>query len=133
MAPHSRAVAWAACFFLAGCSSGTIIRSDPSGATVYIDGSKAGTTPYYHSDIKMVGDRTSVKLEKEGYEEFETSFTRSEEFQLPQFIGGLFFPISLMWVMGYHPERTYTLSPRTETPPREQQAPQPASKVSTGG
>lgn len=97
--------------FSAGCTSATIIRSDPSGATVYVDGSRVGKTPYTYSDTKMVSSTTHIKLKKDGYEDFETLLVRNEEFQLGPCIGGAFLIVPFLWVMGYHPEHNYELSP----------------------
>jgi hypothetical protein len=63
---------------LASCASTTMIQSTPSGAKVYVDGQPVGSTPYTHRDTKIVGSTTTVKLEKEGYEPLNTSFSRSE-------------------------------------------------------
>jgi hypothetical protein len=96
-----------------GCTSSTIIRSEPSGASVYIDGSKLGKTPYTYSDTKIVGSSTHLKLKMEGYEEFDTVFRRDEEFQVGPCIGGAFFLFPFLWVMGYRPEHVYELTPET--------------------
>ncbi|WP_224364575.1 PEGA domain-containing protein [Hyalangium versicolor] len=106
-----------------GCVSSTVIRSDPSGATVYIDGSRVGKTPYVHEDTKTVSSTTRVKLKKEGYEDFEAVIVRNEEFQLGPCIGGAFVLIPFLWVMGYKPEHHYELEPLSgvQPPPQEQQ------------
>jgi len=97
--------------FSAACASSTVIRSEPSGATVYIDGSKVGQTPYIHTDTKTVSSTTRVKLRREGYEDYETIIVRNEEFQLGPCIGGFFVLVPFLWVMGYKAERTYELEP----------------------
>jgi PEGA domain len=94
-----------------GCTSTTVIRSEPSGANLYIDGSKMGKTPYTYSDTKIVGSTTHLKLTKEGYEEFDTVIRRDEEFQVGPCIGGVFVLFPLLWVMGYRPEHVYELTP----------------------
>ncbi|MBN1207798.1 MAG: PEGA domain-containing protein [Myxococcaceae bacterium] len=116
MSNHSRAsqrlvAASTLLLFTVGCASTTIIRSEPSGATVYVDGSKAGTTPYTYSDTKIVGSSTRIKLKKEGYEDLETIITRSEQFEVGPCIGGVFFLVPFLWVMGYQPDHNYELSP----------------------
>lgn len=97
--------------FFASCTSTTLIQSTPTGAKLYIDGEPAGTTPYSHSDTKIVGSTTSVKLEKEGYEPFITSFARNEEVDVGAVIGGLFVWIPFLWTMKYKPAHTYELKP----------------------
>ena len=37
-------------FFLFGCSSSTLIKSNPLGAKLYLDGQLKGKTPYPYSD-----------------------------------------------------------------------------------
>ena len=98
-----------AAFF--GCASSTVIRSNPSGALVYIDGSRSGQTPYTLTDTKIVGSSTQIRLTKEGYEDIQMILTRSEEFQIGPCIGGVFLLVPFLWVMGYKPEHTYDLHP----------------------
>jgi len=102
---------------LSACASTTVLRSEPSGATVYIDGSKVGKTPYTYSDTKIVGASTQVRLKLEGYEEFQTILSRSEEFQVGPCIGGVFVLVPFLWVMGYRPEHSYELSPLSPAKP----------------
>lgn len=99
----------AGCILLASCSSKTLIQSNPSGAKVYLNGEAVGTTPYTHEDTKIVGSTTSVKLEKEGYEPFITSFSRNEKADVGAIIGGVFVLFPFLWTMKYKPERTYEL------------------------
>lgn len=103
------AVFLAGCILLASCSSKTLIQSNPSGAKVYLNGEAVGTTPYAHEDSKIVGSTTIVKLEKEGYETFNTSFARNEKADAGAIIGGVFVLIPFLWTMKYKPERSYDL------------------------
>jgi PEGA domain-containing protein len=103
--------------FSVGCASTTVIRSEPPGATVYIDGSKVGKTPYTHSDTKIIGSTTRVKLKKEGYEDYEGGFQRNEQFEVLPCIGGVFVLVPFLWVMGYQPEHNYELTPLSGTAP----------------
>lgn len=91
---------------LASCSSTTMINSSPSGAKVYLNGEAVGTTPYKHSDTKIVGSYTAVKLEKEGYKPFYAGFSRSEEADVGAIIGGIFVLVPFLWTMKYKPVRT---------------------------
>ena len=70
-----------------------------------------GKTPYTYSDTKTVGSNTRIKLKKEGFEDFETVLSRNEEFQVGACIGGVFFLIPFLWIMGYQPDHNYELSP----------------------
>lgn len=97
----------------ASCSSTTIIQSSPTGAKLYINGEPVGTTPYTYSDTRIVGSTVAVRLEKEGYDEVNTYFSRDEEVDVGAIIGGIFFLWPFLWTMKYKPARTYELIPST--------------------
>jgi hypothetical protein len=88
-----------------------MIQSNPSGAKVYLNDEPVGTTPYIHRDTKIVGSTTTVKLEKEGYDPLNTSFSRDEEVDVGAIIGGLFVLVPFLWTMKYRPIHTYELTP----------------------
>lgn len=92
------------------CASTTLINSEPSGAKLYIDGNPVGKTPYTHSDTKIVGSTTQIRMEKEGCDTFHGVLTRSENFEVGPCIGGVFVLVPFLWVMGYNPQHTYTLN-----------------------
>jgi len=96
------------------CASTTLINTTPAGAKVYLDGEAVGTTPYTHKDTKIVGTTTTLKLEKEGYEPFTTTFSRSEQADVGAIVGGVFFLFPFLWTMKYKPSRTYELIPNKE-------------------
>lgn len=96
---------------LTSCASTTVIQSHPSGAKVYLDGESVGTTPYSHRDTKIVGSTIMVKIEKEGYETFNTYFSRDEEVDIGAIIGGFFVLVPFLWAMKYKPAHTYELTP----------------------
>lgn len=93
------------------CASSTMIESSPSGAKVYINGESVGETPYKHRDTKIVGSNNAVKLEKEGFQTFETYFSRNEEADVGAIIGGIFFLVPFLWTMKYKPTHSYELTP----------------------
>lgn len=109
IAVKATALFLAGSILLVSCSSKTLIQSNPSGAKVYLNGEAVGTTPYTHEDTKVVGSTTIVKLEKEGYEPFNTSFSRNEKADVGAIIGGVFVLFPFLWTMKYKPERTYEL------------------------
>lgn len=119
--PNIRAVpfALAALILLESCASSTVIQSNPSGAKLYLNSNYVGTTPYRHTDTKIVGTTTYVRLEKEGYEPLNTSFSRDEQADAGAIIGGIFLLFPFLWTMKYDPSRTYELaSPSTfQQPP----------------
>jgi hypothetical protein len=109
--PGIKAAAMALPIFVSSCVSSTLIQSNPSAARIYIDGIPVGTTPYQHSDTKIVGSTTYVKLEKEGYETLSATFSRSEEPDPWAIIGGILTWVPYLWVMKYYAVRTYQLYP----------------------
>ncbi len=104
-------LALAGLILLESCASSTLIQSSPTGAKLYLNNSLVGTTPYNHSDTKIVGSTTDVRLEKEGYQPFTTTFSRSERADAGAIIGGLFLLFPFLWTMKYDPSRTYELTP----------------------
>jgi len=104
------------CLFLVvciitGCASTTVIKSVPDGATLYLNGERVGSTPYTYSDTKIVGSSNFVTLKKNGYQDFETVFSRTEEANIGAIIGGIFVLVPFLWVMGYKPIHTYEMIP----------------------
>lgn len=109
--PKAISLVLAGAILFASCSSSTLIQSNPSGAKVYLNGEYAGVTPYTHTDTKIVGSSTQVRLEKEGYETLNTAFSRNEDADVGAIIGGIFFLFPFLWTMKYKPVRTYELVP----------------------
>lgn len=94
-----------------GCSSTTIINSEPSSAAVYLNGERVGTTPYVYTDTKIVGSTNVVVLKKEGYENFTTSFSRNDNVNVGAVIGGVLVLVPFLWVMDYKPNYLYEMVP----------------------
>ncbi len=94
---------------LTSCASTTMIQSSPNGAKLYLDGETAGRTPYSLTDTKIVGSCTSVRLEKTGYEPFNTDICKNEEVDVGAIIGGIFFLFPFLWTMKYKPVHRYDL------------------------
>ena len=111
------ALTLAASTALGACSSSTTIRSNPSGARVFIDGSFVGTTPYEMSDTKIVGSTTSVRLEYPGLPPTTATIKRSEEFDVVACIGGVFLLVPFLWIMGYKADHNYELTQQGGYPP----------------
>lgn len=106
----------AASIFTASCSSTTNIQSNPKGAKLYMNDQLVGTTPYIYTDTKIVGTCTNIRLEKEGYEIFNTQLCRNEEADAGAIVGGIFLLIPFLWTMKYHPMHIYELTPLGYTP-----------------
>ena len=90
------------------CSSTVKINSIPQGAKVYIDGEYKGLTPYEHSDTKTIFSTTTIKLKKDGYQDYQAALQK-DRFAVGPCIGGvlLFFPF--IWIMKYSPEKNYEM------------------------
>jgi hypothetical protein len=102
----------ASVIFLASCTSMTTIQSIPPGAKVYLNDELSGETPYTMSDTKIIGSSTYVRLEKPGFQSFDTVITRTEEIDLgPVVCGFIFTPVWWLWAMKYKPTHTYELVP----------------------
>ena len=93
--------------FLASCSSTTMIRSTDPQSKIYIDGELKGTGTATHTDTKMIGSTTNVRIEKPGCEPVYHSFSRNEEFDAGACAGGVFLLVPFLWVQKYKPERTF--------------------------
>src|SRR5512143_2790950 len=106
---------------MTACSSSTVIRSNPSGAKVFIDGAMVGTTPYTMTDTHIVGSTTHVRLEYPGYAPTDMSISRNEEFDVVACIGGFFLLVPFLWIMGYKPDHTFELQPGGAYPGYPQQ------------
>jgi hypothetical protein len=104
----------AAIVLLSGCTSYTMIRSVPDGATVYVDEELKGVTPYRHSDSKIIGSTTEIRLEKEGFDTYYTQLVRLEEADGGAIIGAFFFLPAILWAAKYKPSHTYYLVPLGE-------------------
>jgi hypothetical protein len=87
-------------FFLFGCASATLIKSNPPGAKLLLDGQVQGETPYTYSDRAAAGTMRTVTLTKEGYKDFNGTIKR-EQLSVGALIGGIFFLIPLIWVLEY--------------------------------
>jgi len=104
-------VFFAALILFSSCASTTLIQSEPNGGDLYLNGLKVGKTPYTHSDTKIVGATTTIKIKKEGYEELNTIMARDEKLHVGALIGGLFVLVPFLWIMGYENSRLYELEP----------------------
>ncbi|RTQ45327.1 PEGA domain-containing protein [Hymenobacter gummosus] len=104
---------------LSSCASTTVIQSNPGGARVFLNDEPVRVTPYRHTDTEIVGTTTTVRLEKEGYETLNTSFSRDEEVDVGAIIGGIFVTVPFLWVMKYKPTHSYELKPAAGTVPRD--------------
>ena len=98
---------------LVSCASTTTIRAvDTSGdidkdVKIYTDGSYKGKGEVLYSDTKIVGSQVTVNLKKKGCRTKAYSLYRSEQLQVGALIGGIFFLVPFLWIMGYNPMQSY--------------------------
>ncbi|MCF6168718.1 PEGA domain-containing protein [Lutibacter sp.] len=96
---------------LSSCSSATIISSIPSQSKLYVNGEFVGKTPYKYKDFKIVGATNTIRLEKEGYDNYISEFSKDEEVHVGAMIGGFFLLVPFLWVMKYKKAHLYELRP----------------------
>lgn len=101
---------------LTSCASTTMIQSNSSGAKLYLNEEYVGETPYTYRDTKIVGSTTKFRLEKDGYETYNGTFSRDEKADVGAIIGGFFFLVPFLWTMKYNPSRTYELKAISDIP-----------------
>lgn len=94
-------------FLISACSSTTMIRTTDSKASIYVDDVLVGTGVATHTDTKIVGSTTAVRIEKAGCEPAYYTFSRSEDFDAGACAGGIFLLVPFLWIQKYKPERTY--------------------------
>lgn len=92
---------------IVGCSSTTTIMSTDKDAKIYIDGEFKGKGTVTHTDTKIVGSTTSVRMAKEGCESQFYTFSRNEEFDAGACAGGVFLLVPFLWIQKYKPVHTY--------------------------
>ncbi len=97
-----------AVFFLVGCSSSTMIKSNPPAAKLYIDGLYKCETPCTHSDTAAAGSSKTVLLKKEGYKD-TTGTIKKEKLAVGPLIGGIFLLFPFIWLLGYESEYTFEM------------------------
>lgn len=117
-----------------GCTSSTVIRSSPLGATVRSRyGEVLGKTPYEHSDSAINGHTETFTLEKDGYEPETVTIKRDQWNGLRTaggIVGGFFVPlvwVSLLWATDYKDGYAVDLQAAPE-PEQEEAAPRRAAQ-----
>jgi len=87
-------------FLLFGCASTTLIKSNPPGAKLQVDGQSVGETPYFYTDKAAAGTVKTVTLKKEGYKD-SNGLIRREKLSVPALIGGIFLIVPFVWILEY--------------------------------
>jgi len=107
----AKAFVFASIILLTSCASSTVITSVPDNAKVYVNGEYVGLTPYKHKDSKIVGSSNTIRVEKEGYETYNDTFSKDEKIAVGPLIGGIFLLVPFLWIMKYEKGRIYDLRP----------------------
>jgi hypothetical protein len=103
--------------FLIGCSS-TIIKSNPSGAKLYVNGQYKCETPCTYSDTSAMNSSKTILLKKKGYKD-TTGQIKRDTVAMGHLIAGIFFLFPLIWCLGYEPEYTFEME-KLESKPSDQ-------------
>ena len=95
-------------FFLFGCASTTLLKSNPPGAKLQVDGQVVGETPQFYTDKAVAGTSKTVTLKKEGYKDFD-GYIKRDEFSVPNLIGGIFLLVPFVWILEYPSQYTFNM------------------------
>lgn len=95
-------------FFLLGCASTTLIKSNPPGAKLQVDGQVVGETPHFYTDEAAAGTVKTVTLKKEGYKDFN-DLIRREKLSVPALIGGIFLIVPFVWILEYPSQYSFEM------------------------
>lgn len=93
------------------CKSTTTIYSSVPDADVYIGGKYKGKTPYRHSDYLPTGLSKKVRIEKEGFEPYETKIRKLERVNGMALFGTMWFGLPILWTGAYDHIHHYDLKP----------------------
>jgi len=88
------------------CKSYVQVNSIPAGAKVYDKkGKYLGDTPLKYGDYKISGLKKNLRLEKEGYEDYNLVLTRNHGVNTQAIVTSIFLvnPLILLWVQNYEP------------------------------
>jgi hypothetical protein len=99
-----------------GCASTTVLKTEPPGAQVKINGEAMGVTPYPLTDQKIIFSNTQIRFEAPGYQPLDVKVQRSEEVEVGALIAGFFCLIPWLWLLKYSPQHTFKLVPEGAVP-----------------
>jgi hypothetical protein len=95
---------------LMGCSTTTLIKTDPPGARVMVDGAPLGITPCKYDNGGPFWIKNAVLIEKDGYQPINTVLTKSQPNVMMIILAcGVIVPA--LWATGYPDEFNYELQP----------------------
>jgi hypothetical protein len=105
-----------------GCAHRTQIVSQPAGASVYVNGTFACTTPcMYETPATQLQPHTPIRLEREGYQPVESELKTG--ILASRIVGGIFtlgiVPL-FKWPRTYYAKHEFTLRPMTKKQRLEQ-------------
>lgn len=96
---------------MSGCASTILLRTDPTGADIYVDGIYHGPSPVPYTDTEIVGATHQIEARLPGYETLYATFRRNGNANIGAIIGGLCLWIPFLWVLDYPTTAIYRLRP----------------------
>jgi len=106
---------------LFGCSSATMIKSNPPGARVFIDGIERGVTPLEYSDAALMGTSKMLRIELTGYKPID-AIIRKDTAKPDAIAGACLVGVPALWMLGYQKEYFFNLErledPSVQYPPQ---------------
>ncbi len=90
-------------FFLFACANTTLLKSNPPGAKLQVQGQALGETPRFYTDKAVAGTVKTVTLKKEGYKDLN-GYIKRNKFSVPMLIGGIFLIVPFVWILEYPTE-----------------------------
>jgi hypothetical protein len=117
-AAHRSTAALAALLLcLSACASTTIIRTEPPGAEVYVDGRPVVHSPAVIARTAGFPSRLRVQLRREGYRDEELFI--DSEMSPAAAVAGVLYGVSWLFAWGYDENYIFNLRPLEEPPPKE--------------
>lgn len=101
---------------LTGCTSTTVINSNPDHAQVLIDGAPRGETPFTYAEQVNAGTRHQLTLRKAGYRDLNTYIAADQWNVGKVIISALFCLPGLFFSSEYPPGYNFSLEPAQPQP-----------------
>ena len=98
---------------LISCASTTMIRAVNSNdevdnkVKIYINGEYKGMGNALHSDIKIIGTSSQVRLKKKNCRTQTHTISKTGSVNITAIIAGLFILFPYLWAVGYEPQHIF--------------------------
>jgi hypothetical protein len=94
-----------------GCTSKTMLITNPPGAKVYVNEEYYGESPAEYGDRRTVLASNEVRFELDGYQTKVAHFSKDERMNFLVAIAAYALIVPILWVMDYKSEHRYELTP----------------------